>query len=142
MKPEEIKLSTFKYKTPIQIRYIDIDMQGHVNNAIFLSYIEQSRVDYMNTLLPNNDFNTNGLIIARTEIDYFQPIFLHDKIYCYTKISSVRNRSFTFENVLASDNNSIKCFAKSIMVCFNYNNNSTIHVPEHWREKILAFEEF
>lgn len=137
-----INISLFKHSIPIQVRYADIDMQKHVNNSVFLSYIEQGRVEYLNTILPENDFQENGLIIARTEIDYFEPIFLNEKIFCYTRISSIRNKSFIFENVLISENKSIKCFAKSIMVCFNYNLNSTILVPDNWKKAIASFEQF
>lgn len=115
-----INISLFKHSIPIQVRYADIDMQKHVNNSVFLSYIEQGRVEYLNTILPENDFQENGLIIARTEIDYFEPIFLNENIFCCTRISSIRNKSFIFENVLISENKNIKSFAKSIMVCFNY----------------------
>lgn len=142
MKPDKnaINLSVFKHKIPIQVRYIDIDMQGHVNNAVYLSYIEQGRVDYFNKLIPDNDFQKNGLIIARTEIDYFEPIFLNESIDCYTKITHIKNKSFTFENVIASGQNAVKCYAKSIMVCYDYTANTTIPIPHEWRKIIEAFE--
>ncbi len=136
-----INISLFKHSIPIQVRYADIDMQKHVNNSVFLSYIEQGRVEYLNTILPENDFQENGLIIARTEIDYFEPIFLNENIFCCTRISSIRNKSFIFENVLISENKNIKSFAKSIMVCFNYNLNSTISVPDNWKKAIASFEQ-
>lgn len=139
MKKEDINLKLFQHKIPIQVRYIDIDMQQHVNNAVYLSYIEQGRVEYMNKLFPENDFQKNGLIIARTEIDYYEPIFLNEEIYCYTRISKIGTKSFVFENVLSS-NSAIKCFAQSIMVCFDYTQNTTIPVPDEWKKKIIEFE--
>lgn len=140
MKKEEIDITLFKHRIPIQVRYADIDMQKHVNNAIILSYIEQGRVKYLNMLFPDNDFNKNGLIIARTEIDYFEPVLLSDKIFCCTRIPYIGNKSFVFENIISDEKNNIKCYAKSIMVCFDYENNSTILVPEYWRKKINTFE--
>lgn len=140
MKKEEINVHSFKHKCDIQVRYFDIDAQGHVNNATFLTYIEQGRVSYMNTLFPENDFKKNGLIIARTEIDYFEPIFLNEKIVCYTKVSSIGNKSFTFENLLTNSEKQIKSYAKSIMVCFNYIENCTIPVPKEWKKIIEEFE--
>jgi acyl-CoA thioester hydrolase len=139
MKKEDINLNLFHHKIPIQIRYIDIDMQQHVNNAVYLSYIEQGRVEYLNKLFPENDFQKNGLIIARTEIDYYDPIFLNEEIYCYTRISKIGTKSFVFENILSS-NSSIKCFAQSVMVCFDYTQNTTIPVPDEWKKKIIEFE--
>lgn len=140
MRKDEIDSTAFKHRIPIQVRYKDVDMQKHVNNASILSYVEQGRVEYFNMLFPDNDFDTNGLIIARTEIDYFQPIFLNEEIFCYTRIASIGNKSFVFENVIADKQDSIKCYVKSIMVCFNYKNNTSIPVPEHWKNKIIDFE--
>lgn len=141
MKKEDIDISTFKHFIPIQVRYIDIDAQGHVNNSTFLSYIEQGRVVYLNTLFPNNDFKKQGLIIARTEIDYFEPIFLDNEILCGTKVSEFGNKSFIFENILIDKNKQLKCFAKSVMVCFDYIENCTTVVPDEWKLKIKRFEE-
>lgn len=141
MKKEDIDISTFKHFITIQVRYIDIDAQGHVNNATFLSYIEQGRVVYLNTLFPNNDFKKQGLIIARTEIDYFEPIFLDNEILCGTKVSEFGNKSFIFENILIDKNKQLKCFAKSVMVCFDYIENCTTVVPDEWKLKINRFEE-
>jgi len=141
MKKEDIDISTFKHFITIQVRYIDIDAQGHVNNATFLSYIEQGRVVYLNTLFPNNDFKKQGLIIARTEIDYFEPIFLDSEILCGTKVSEFGNKSFIFENILIDKNKQLKCFAKSVMVCFDYIENCTTVVPDEWKLKIKRFEE-
>jgi len=141
MKKEDINIYVFRHFTPIQVRYIDIDLQGHVNNATFLSYIEQGRVVYLNTLFPDNDFKKQGLIIARTEIDYFEPIFLSDEILCGTRVSEFGNKSFVFENILIDKNKQLKCFAKSVMVCFDYIENGTILVPDDWKLKIKSFEE-
>jgi len=139
MKKEDKNLNLFQHRISIQVRYIDIDMQRHVNNAVYLSYIEQGRVEYLNKLFPENDFQKNGLIIARTEIDYYEPIFLNEEIYCYTRISKIGTKSFVFENVLSS-NSAIKCFAQSVMVCFDYIQNTTIPVPDEWKKKIIEFE--
>ncbi len=141
MKKEDIDITVFKHRTAIQVRYIDIDMQKHVNNATILSYVEQGRVEYLNMLFPDNDFNKNGLIIARTEIDYFEPIFLYEKIFCYTRVEHIGNKSFNFENVVVSNDNAIKCYVKSVMVCFDYESNATIPVPQSWQEKISDFEQ-
>lgn len=141
MNAENIDIHLFKHFIPIQVRYIDIDQQGHVNNATFLSYIEQGRVEFLNTVLPNNDFQKNGLIIARTEIDYFEPIFLHEKnIICGTRIASWGNKSFIFENILITSQKTLKAFAKSIMVCFDYTQNKSIPVPEEWKDLVREFE--
>jgi acyl-CoA thioester hydrolase len=43
--------SQFKHQLPIQIRFVDIDAFGHVNNAVFASYYEMARVAYFDQVL-------------------------------------------------------------------------------------------
>jgi acyl-CoA thioesterase FadM len=57
------------------------------------------------------------------------------------RISEFGNKSFVFENILIDKNKQLKCLAKSVMVCFDYIENSTILVPDDWKLKIKSFEE-
>ena len=133
----------FKHKLKIQIRYKDVDKQGHVNNANHITYFETARVEYFKTILPKNDWIKTGIILAKTEIDYFEPIFLDDNVFCYTKITSFGNKSFEISNIITktSDKGEVKCAkGKSVMVCFNYEQQGTIEVPEEWKKAIEASE--
>ena len=56
------KISDYKYKTPIAIRFSDIDAVGHVNNAIYLTYFEMARFSYWRDVTDWN-FSENGISI-------------------------------------------------------------------------------
>ncbi len=139
-----MQYKNLKHITPIQIRFVDIDKLGHVNNAVYLSYFETARVDYFNTVLrKENDWEKTGLIIARTEIDYAKPVFLEDEIKVYTGITRIGTKSFDMTNYLLKKDgeNWIECvFAKSVLVCVNYQNHQTIEIPELWKTNINNFE--
>lgn len=133
----------FKHKTTIQIRYKDVDIQGHVNNANHITYFETARVNYFNDILIKNDWNKNGMILAKTIIDYFEPIFMDDKVFCYTKITSFGTKSFEITNIITKTKGTeeIKCAeGKSVIVCFNYEINQTVEIPAEWKEAVLVFE--
>ena len=60
----------------LQIRFADIDSMGHVNNAVYLSYFEYTRLHYFKALLPANwDWVSNGIILAQTEVSFLNPYF-------------------------------------------------------------------
>ena len=42
-----------------------------------------------------------GMILAKSEIDYFEPIFLEDEVFCYTKITSFGTKSFEISNIIS-----------------------------------------
>ena len=141
MNTSDINLSQFTHALPIQIRYVDIDRQGHVNNATILSYFEMARVEFLNEVVgTGNDWDRRGLVIAHSEIDYLQPVLIQDKIIAYSRISHIGTKSFKIENVLVKTydgKDSILCTASFVLVCMNYLEKQTIKIPPDWKEKFL-----
>ena len=137
-------LATFKHRCQIQVRYKDIDKQGHVNNAVHLTYFETARSDYFRKVLrQKNNWTKTGIILAATSITYKRPILLEDDLFCYTKVSRFGTKSFDIEHTLAIETPTgleLAAFGKSTMVCFDYNTNKTIEAPKEWIEAVNEFE--
>lgn len=133
----------FKQKTPIQIRFKDIDKLGHVNNANHVTYFELARVDYFNSLNTEGikiDWINEGVILAKIEMEYKQPILLEDKVFVYTWVSKMGTKSFDMTCSIVKAENGIEIeLAKglAIIVCFNYKTNQTILVPEKWKTVMM-----
>jgi acyl-CoA thioester hydrolase len=132
------------YFVPIQIRFKDIDRLGHVNNANHHVFIETARVKFFSEQFgKENDFNKNGLILARTEINYTRPIFLHDEAFVSLKVTRLGNKSFDLEHYIVRKNEQGQleplAHVKGVLVCIDYTVNQTISIPLHWREKLLRF---
>ncbi|MCU0476436.1 MAG: acyl-CoA thioesterase [Anaerolineae bacterium] len=69
----------FRHRYVMPVRYGDIDSLGHVNNAKYLTYIEQARIIYVRDLaLWDGKLADFGIIMARAEVDYRSPITLDD----------------------------------------------------------------
>ena len=136
--------SNFKHKFPIQVRFVDIDKLGHVNNAVYLSYFETARVAYFDEVVGERvDWNKTGMILAKSIVDYKTPVFQHDKLFIYSSVSKLGNKSFEISDVLVKNINGteiIAALATFTIVCFNYETQSTIEIPQEWRERIEAFE--
>jgi acyl-CoA thioester hydrolase len=134
----------FKHKLKIQVRYKDVDKQGHVNNANHLTYFEIARVEYFRDVIKRTiDWNETGMILAKTEIDYFVPILLEDEVYCYSKVSSFGTKSFIMSGLLTkktTDGEIVCAESKFVIVCYNYKLAQTIAVPEEWKKTALAYE--
>lgn len=134
----------YKHKISIQIRFVDIDRLNHVNNACYLSFFELGRVKYFNEVLGDViDWNKNGFVLARTEIDHLEPIFLNDEVFCYTKVSKLGSKSLVVENSLVKlvKGKSLECArGLGILVAMNYLSNKSIPIPKKWRNKLEKFE--
>jgi acyl-CoA thioester hydrolase len=137
-------LSKFKHKSAIQIRFKDIDHMGHVNNANHITYFELARIHYFRDVINEVvNWNEQGVILAKTEINYHRPILLSDNVFVYSRVSKMGNKSYEVEYAITVENGDeiVTCASgMSVQVCYNYLNNSTVAIPESWREKVQQYE--
>lgn len=129
----------------IDIRFRDLDALGHVNNAVYMTYVEQARVHYFDYVFGNrNDWDQWGVLLARTEINYFRPLLFKENAKCRMKCTSLGNKSmeFTFDIFKEENNEEIQIAnGVNILVCYNHSENKSIEVPKFWRNAIADFED-
>jgi len=136
-------MNSFKQKTPIQIRFKDVDRLGHVNNANHITYFELARVDYFNSLMGDVkiDWESESLILAKIEMEYKQPILLDDKVFAYTWVSRIGSKSFDMSCSIVRVIDGVEVEAAkglAVIVCFNYKTNQSIAIPEDWKKKMTG----
>ena len=87
-------MTTFEHE--IDVRFRDCDALGHVNNAVYLTYLEQARFAHWQRLT-----GTSGIprtfILARVECDYRAQATAGDRLVVRLRVAAVGNSSFTFE---------------------------------------------
>ena len=137
-------MSDFRFFHPIEIRYGDLDPQGHVNNAKYLTYFEQARVHYLIQLglfSEDQSFMDVGIIIADIHLTFRSPARYNNRIKVGMRISKIGSKSITTEQcVVDADTGKVFAVGTVILVTFNYREHKTIPVPDEWREKITSFE--
>ncbi len=132
----------FRHHLPLQVRWGDMDALGHVNNAKYLTYFEQARIDY-STRVWQRGSDGVGLIMARAVIDYKAPLFAGDDVHVFTRCARIGNRSFDMEQwVVRWQNDSFQIAAQATItiVAYDYAASQSTRVPDKWREQIAAYE--
>ena len=139
-----MQYADYKHIIPIQIRFCDIDKLNHVNNACYHNYFELGRVTYFNLVFGSHiNWDKQGFVLARTEIDHLLPVHLPDEIYCCTKVVHIGNKSIRIKNTIIKKTELgwIECAAGiGILVASDYENGNSIPVPEVWKKLMIAFE--
>jgi len=136
-------MSDFRFFQPIVIRYGDLDPQGHVNNAGFITYMEHARVSYIRRLglWDGKTFLEIGFILARVELDYQAPILMTDEVEVGVRISRLGNKSLDMEYLIREPvTGKIFAVGKSVQVAYDYQSGKTIPLLASWREVIQDFE--
>ena len=133
----------FHFYHPIEVRYGDLDPQGHVNNAKYLTYMEQARVAYLRHLglWEGGSFLEIGIILADAHITFRAPIQFGAALRVGVCISRLGNKSMQSEYRIeeAADGREYASGA-SVLVAYDYQRGQTVVLPEAWREKIAEFE--
>jgi len=136
-------MSDFRFYYPIEVRYGDLDPQGHVNNARFLTYFEQARIAYVIQLdlWDGRSYFDIGFILADARITFLGPVLFGQEVRVGVRVTRLGNKSLTMEYSM-EDIQSGKQFARgsTALVTYNYHNGCTIPLPDHWRKTIAHFE--
>jgi len=136
-------MSAFHFYHPIEIRYVDLDAQGHVNNAHFLTYFEQARVAYIRSLdLWRSDSSLDlGIILANAALTFLAPLYLDQRVETGVRVTRLGNKSLTMEYQIEEvENRQPFCSGVTTVVAYNYRARQSIPIPDEWRERIRAFE--
>ncbi len=132
----------FYHYTTVQVRFNDIDLMGHVNNAVYQDYFDFGKVSYFNTILGMDvNWDKTGLVLAKITIEYFSAIGLNDEIEIRSKIIRLGNKSLDmYQEIILKETSEIMASALSIMVGYSNSENETIAIPSDWRKKIINYE--
>jgi acyl-CoA thioester hydrolase len=136
-------MAEFRFFHPLIVRYGDLDPQGHVNNAAFLTYLEHARVAYVRQLglWDGKSFMEIGIILARIEMDYKKPILMTDQVEIGLRTSRLGYKSLDMEYVIQEmDTGQIYAEAKTVQVAYDYQLGKTIPIRKTWREILQKFE--
>ena len=125
---------------PVQIRFNDVDMARHVHNAVYLTWFELARMGFLRRFIaPEHDWRTEGLILARNEVDYRLPVNLNDVVEAAAWCSAIGTKSFDLRYTLtrASERPGICAEGRSVMVCYDYKAERSITLPTTWRSALV-----
>lgn len=136
-------MSVFRFFVPLTIRYSDLDPQGHVNNARYLTYLEEARIAYIRALglWDGKSFLDVGIIIAEARVVYRAAITLGQNLRAGVRTARLGTKSLTMEYVLEdADSGRLLATGSTVLVTYDYHQNQTIPVPESWRQAVAAYE--
>jgi acyl-CoA thioester hydrolase len=120
-----------------RVRFRDLDALGHVNNAVFLTYIESARVAFLIDLGAATTLEDMAIIVARIEIDFRAPVGFGEEVEIEVRASRFGDKSFDLDYELRVGGK-IVAEAKSVLVGYDYDKGETVTIPDDWRERLAA----
>ncbi len=132
----------FHFELPVEVRFRDIDAMGHVNNAVYFTYMEQARISYMRAVGSLTDrLDETWFILAEETCQFKSPIPFGMPIVVKVRVSEIKNSSFVMEyRIEERDTGRVMALGRTVNVAYDYATGKSMSIPPQWRAKIEAFE--
>lgn len=132
----------FRHRIPVQLRFSDFDMFGHLNNTVYFNLMDTAKVSYFNTIAPSDiDWRNAGIVIVHIGADFYAPTFPGEEIEILTAVTSIGEKSLRLEQrIVEVRTGETKCIGRTVMAGFDVKTSTSTPIPEMWRETICAYE--
>ena len=113
---------------PVQVRFSDVDVYGHVNNVKYFEYLQESRIAMTARIWEG--LEPISIVVAQTDVDYRRPILFRPEAYdAWSWVSRVGSRSATVESPIC-DGDTVLARARVAIVFFDRRDQRSMEPPE------------
>jgi acyl-CoA thioester hydrolase len=133
-------MEEFRFVHAQEVTFRDLDVFGHVNNAVYLTYIENARIGYMRDVLGVESPEDLLVIVAKVNIDFRSRASLGEVLEIGARVSRIGTKSFDLDHEVRGPDARLVAVASTTLVTFDYRGDTTMPVPDLWRERIQSFE--
>lgn len=125
-------LDNFFKRTSIHVRFRDLDPLNHVNNAVFNTYFEEARIDFIRAVPELNRSMGDGFsfVLAHLDLKYVNPVFYQESLVIGSSLQSIGNSSVKAIQVLFNDKGQTKAVAKTTGVWYDVADKKPARLPE------------
>jgi acyl-CoA thioester hydrolase len=123
----------------IEVRFRDCDPLGHVNNAVYLTYLEQARLFHWRRLWGfriEPSPTVPGVILARAEIDYRIPAKYGEALEIRIDLAAIGKTSFTYDYEIVDGGGRLIASARTVQVMYDYAGGRPVPIPDEIRQKL------
>ena len=137
-------MSEFRFFHPIEVRYGDLDPQGHLNNAKYLTFFETGRINYFTHLgifTPGQSFLDVNVIMAEARVTFLAAVEYGTPVKVGVRTSKMGNKSMTVDqNIVHAETGEVLATGQVILVAYDYRTKESVPIPDVMRKKIAEFE--
>ena len=123
------------FHTAIQVRFRDVDSMGHVNNAVYASYLEQARAEFYADVVGERLHEVSTVLVTQ-RVDYRRPVEWGDDVTVALAVDGLGRSSVPMRYAVRTGDE-VAAVARTVQVVVDEDDDSA-PVPEAWRERIEA----
>jgi acyl-CoA thioester hydrolase len=124
------------FRHPVTINAADIDFMGHVNNAVYLRWVQDAVVRYWETVAPSEAVARHLWVALRHEISYRKPAFIEDGVVAEVLAEQVQGAR-TFFSTIFKRGEEVLAEVKSSWCCLDAATKRPIRLAQDVVERFL-----
>jgi acyl-CoA thioester hydrolase len=122
------------FTVEIPVRFRDIDGMGHVNNAVYFTYMEQARSEWYRQLMGIHFVAEFDFILAHASCDFKEAIGFGETVVVTVTLTKIGNSSFRFAyEIQSKEKGTLFASGESVQVCYDYKAGKPVPIPPHFR---------
>ena len=140
MNPERLPdINEFRHHCDLQIRFSDVDVLGHVNNTVYMTFYDTGKAHYFSDILGKRiDWKHVECVIANVDCAFLAPIFFGEDIEVLTRCEHIGDKSFRLLQAIREKRTGVlKSACETVMVAFDADSGKAMELPADWREALL-----
>jgi len=128
--------AVFPFYYEMKVRFRDVDMMRHVNNAVYLTYLEEGRTGFGEWIFKGRpELRTISYIVASVTINYRAPANYREYLRIYLRVKEMGNSSFIFQyEIRKRDSDELVADAESVQVMYDYRQGKKYPIPDEMRK--------
>ena len=131
----------YRFSVPVVVRFRDLDALGHVNHAVYFTYMEIARTEYWMRLVGVHKVAALDFIVAKATCDYRSAAALGETLDVAVRVPALRNSSFDLEYELRDRaGGRLVATGLTIQVYYDYGAGKSRPIPAPVRERIERYE--
>lgn len=128
---------SWRFEHEIEVQFRDCDPMGHVNNAVYLTYLESARFAWWRHAFGADVLKEHGMILARVEIDYRKPAHPGDRLMVRLRTERIGRSSFTVAyEIVNARTRELIADARSVQVAYDYATATSVPLSDTLRARL------
>ncbi len=131
----------FYHHIPVQIRFNDVDLFGHLNNSVYVEFFDMGKLLYFKQFMGGHFEKQESVpVVATINCTFCSPTYIDDRLEVYTAVASIGEKSLVLEQRIIDSNKNVKCIATTHMVNVDAKTGRPVPVTDEWRKAISEYE--
>ncbi|WP_085524582.1 acyl-CoA thioesterase [Tuberibacillus sp. Marseille-P3662] len=130
-----------QHETELKVRFVETDAIGHVNNVSYYIYLEQARIEFLESLGTAMTISDWKFVVVHMNLDFVGQSYFNDRLNVTTNIRRIGTKSFTLvHRIYRKETGETVVEGEAVLVYFNFDTQESESMPESLKNQLIPYQ--